>query len=158
MYSLRYCHFFRNPKTPPYFQLTDPKRVRNRLSSASSILKKKMNELPLFFSSNPNLGAFLRPDRTGTYLGNNFDVRLPRPITLHNASNITVELSAINIWNSIPNISEEKGNNVLRIVDSKNNNIDITIPKGSYVVDTLNTSLQRLLNEHLLKNLFHQIL
>jgi len=106
----------------------------------------------LFFSSNPNLGAILRPDRTGTYLGNNFDVRLPRPIALHNASNITVELSAINIWNSIPNISEEKGNNVLRIVDSKNANIDITIPKGSYVVDTLNTSLQRLLNDHMIKN------
>jgi hypothetical protein len=103
-----------------------------------------MNELPLFFSSDPKLGAVQRPTIDNRILGNNFDVRLPRPIQLQNATNITLELSAINIWNSIPNISDFKNNDKLQFrYDAKNIGQPIVIPKGSYVVDTLTTVIQR---------------
>jgi hypothetical protein len=106
-----------------------------------SVIKKQLSYV---FSSDPSNGALnLSKD------GDRFSVQLNQPIMVPADSlNCSLKLRSAKIWNTVPNISLEIGNNKLYIytdfISTGSPTLHtIEIPDGLYSLDGLNTFLAR---------------
>ena len=95
-------------------------------------------EIPLILSSAISAGAINKND-----LGSSFEVVFQPPI--HFPSDIqscSLSVQEALVWNVIPNISEQLGNNKLYVIYQATT-YDITIPDGLYSVSDLNNAIER---------------
>lgn len=91
-----------------------------------------------FFSSDPANNA-----KNVSSDGSSFSVQLDQPLSLpKGVVGATIEVSQASIWNNSFNISEEIGNNKMRIL-AQNDPILLTIPDGQYSLDGLNDFISR---------------
>ena len=94
-------------------------------------------ELNYIFSSDPANGAF-----NVNVLGSAFSIQLYEPITIPmSAKYCVVGVQGANIWNTVPNISEDLDNNVFFFSDGINPNIQVTIAKGQYDLVALQNAI-----------------
>jgi len=103
-----------------------------------SFIKRKLNYL---FSSDTITGAQNVNDD-----GNQFSVQLDRPIHIpHGVEYATLEITSARIWNTVPNISAEIGNNKLYINTTHLGlgALVITIPDGLYSLEDLSATVAR---------------
>ena len=106
-------------------------------------------QLTFYFSSSPENGAKnISADR------NRFSVQLDNPIHIPQAAvKCSLEVSKALIWNTVPNISAEIGNNTFKVLeggtsivpagDPGNPNRVITIPDGLYSITELQNYLSK---------------
>jgi hypothetical protein len=106
-------------------------------------------DLTYFFSSSTALGAQNKDNN-----GARFQIQLDRPITVPvNAVDVNIEVTSANIWFTSPNIDAIYQNNLLYLEydDGVNSgSIVLTIPKGLYSVNSLNQTVEHLLNDVLI--------
>lgn len=94
--------------------------------------------LTFFISSDPAAGAKNRSAR-----GDRFQVILDRPISLpNNCESAQIRVLNSSIWNVVPNISADIGNNTLAFTVG-GTSYTSTIPDGLYSLDALEDFIQR---------------
>lgn len=99
-------------------------------------------ELTLFFSSDPELGATNVREN-----GSIFSVKLKNPITLPTTARyITLEVATANIWFLDLNIKDTYLNNKLHF-SYDGFDFTIVVPNGLYNIDTLSTTIQKALTQ-----------
>ena len=106
-------------------------------------------DLTYFFSSSTRLGAQNKDNN-----GARFQIQLDRAISVPvNAVDVNIEVTSANIWFTSPNIDAIYQNNLLYLEydDGVNSgSIVLTIPKGLYSVNSLNQTIEHLLNDVLI--------
>ncbi len=89
-------------------------------------------------------GALSGPNATISADGSRLDISLDTPIAIPSGSiDTSIEVQSASIWNTSPNISVAKGNNLFDYIVATVAQPQLTIPDGLYSIDTLNAELQR---------------